>query len=725
MDGIEGKPAPSGADAGESLDAAQPEDDARPLAEPDEPAEVRTDGPVNDPSDPPSGDPTSELPSTGTTGTTYATGSDAASAAALPGGNGTNGPDATLVLGGAAAAEGRTTGPLPRIAGPAAAMPRPVTPTSGTEVARSSTAGSADEPVAGRHFRAPAEGNGGRPRSVLALAALPVVALALFLGAWAIDTAALSGQVQRNVEVAGRPVGGLGEESLPDVMTDIADEVTARRVTIVSGDKSYETTAGEIGLELDEDATADAALDAGRKDSLLARPIAWAKSFFSPRDVPVRYMVSEPTVTAHLLELQGADVVKATNPTISLNDQGWVRVPGKPGRGIDSQAVVDQLPEAAAATRRGDIEIEAGPADVAPAITDERAQEVADQANQVTAGGLEVTAGEVTRTVPAEQLRTWIGPTSESGELELAINGDAVNQALPQVFADLAAEPKNATVALTGNGPTVTPSQQGITCCGADSADKIWAAMTGGQPGVALTATVTEPELTSAEAEGLGIEQPVCGNNAWRNGAPTTAGPGFTTYYEPGQPRVTNIHRIAEIVDGTLLLPGQTFSMNGTVGQRTTAKGFVEAGAIANGQHVDEVGGGVSQFATTTFNAAYFCGLDITTYQAHSEYFSRYPRGREATMGHPAPDLAFVNDTPYGILIDTSYTSTSVTVTMWSTPYASGAQTGISESASGNCTVVTTTRTITYPDKPPASDTFRATYRPGAGLGCNGPLPAP
>jgi vancomycin resistance protein YoaR len=144
----------------------------------------------------------------------------------------------------------------------------------------------------------------------------------------------------------------------------------------------------------------------------------------------------------------------------------------------------------------------------------------------------------------------------------------------------------------------------------------------------------------------------------------------------------------------------------------------VEAGAIREGVHVDEVGGGVSQFATTTFNAAYFAGLDIPTYQAHTEYFSRYPRGREATMGYPNPDLRIRNNTPYGILIWTSYTASSLTVTMYSSPYATGEQTGISESSNGACQVVTTTRTRTFPDGHTENDTFRAQYRPGEGLTC-------
>jgi hypothetical protein len=93
-------------------------------------------------------------------------------------------------------------------------------------------------------------------------------------------------------------------------------------------------------------------------------------------------------------------------------------------------------------------------------------------------------------------------------------------------------------------------------------------------------------------------------------------------------------------------------------------------------------------------------------------------------MGYPNPDLVIENNTPYGVLIWTSYTDTSLTVTMYSTPYARAEQTAIGESGSGQCTNVETTRTRTYPDGRRETDTFRATYRPGAGIDCNGnPLP--
>ena len=616
----------------------------------------------------------------------------------------------TLVLGGAAAAEGRTTGPNPRIAGPAAPNSRP----DGDPTTEESA------PDRGRHFSPRGFTLADRNWLPVALAGIPILLLVLLIGGWAVDTAALSGQVMRNVEISGRSVGGLGEASLPEVMDEIDAEIADRPVIVTSGDRRYETTAGEMGLTLDSDATSEAALDAGRSDSLFTRPFTWAASFFSPRTVDVEYTVAESQVFTKLFELQANDIVGSQNPTIQRGEQGWVLVPGVNGEGVDPAVVSAELPTAAEADPTGAIEIEADRVPIAPQFTDEEAQALADRANTMTANGITLTAGDASRQVSAEQLSTWIAPTTTDGELDLVIQPDVVNAELAALFADVSAEPVDATFDLQNGTPVVVPSQQGITCCGPTSPDLIWQALNAGETTAAVEVTVTDPEVTTEEAQGLGIVGPVGGNHAWRDGGPTTAGAGFTTYHDCCAARVTNIHRMADIVRGTIVLPGETFSINDTVGERTADKGFVSAGAIAQGEHVDEIGGGVSQFATTTFNAAYFAGLDIPVYQAHSEYFSRYPLGREATMGYPNPDLQFTNNTPYGIMIWTSYTDTSLTVTLYSTPHATGEQTGISEEMEGQCRIVTTTRTRTWPDGRTENDTFRARYRPGPNLDCNG-----
>ncbi|MEO7556479.1 MAG: VanW family protein, partial [Acidimicrobiales bacterium] len=125
----------------------------------------------------------------------------------------------------------------------------------------------------------------------------------------------------------------------------------------------------------------------------------------------------------------------------------------------------------------------------------------------------------------------------------------------------------------------------------------------------------------------------------------------------------------------TLLKPGETFSLNGTVGERTKANGFTEGYVINDGILTQDLGGGVSQMATTTFNAMFFAGFEDVEHKPHSFYIDRYPIGREATVAWGAIDLRFTNDTPYGVLIQsvvtpsTPTTSGVATVSMYSTKW--------------------------------------------------------
>jgi vancomycin resistance protein YoaR len=130
---------------------------------------------------------------------------------------------------------------------------------------------------------------------------------------------------------------------------------------------------------------------------------------------------------------------------------------------------------------------------------------------------------------------------------------------------------------------------------------------------------------------------------------------------------LTNIHRAADLMDNTLVLPGKVFSMNKEVGERTGARGFAQGYVISGGRLEVDFGGGVSQLATTTFNAAFFAGLEDVEHHPHSFYISRYPEGREATVAWGAKDLRFRNDTDTGIFVTTSYTNSSVTVRIWGT----------------------------------------------------------
>ena len=124
-----------------------------------------------------------------------------------------------------------------------------------------------------------------------------------------------------------------------------------------------------------------------------------------------------------------------------------------------------------------------------------------------------------------------------------------------------------------------------------------------------------------------------------------------------------------------MLKPDDEFSLNGIVGERTAENGFTEGFIISDGVFKEDFGGGVSQVATTTFNAMFFAGLKDIEHKPHSFYIDRYPVGREATVAWPYVDLRFQNDTPYGVLVEafikpsTPSSSGSMTVRMWSTKY--------------------------------------------------------
>jgi VanW like protein len=111
----------------------------------------------------------------------------------------------------------------------------------------------------------------------------------------------------------------------------------------------------------------------------------------------------------------------------------------------------------------------------------------------------------------------------------------------------------------------------------------------------------------------------------------TTVVSRFTTYFESGQPRVINIRRAARLLDRQVILPGQVFSMNAALGRRTRARGFVPAPMISGGVLVDSVGGGISQVATSLYNAAFFAGLRLIAHTLSNGTRSYYLLGRTGT----------------------------------------------------------------------------------------------
>jgi vancomycin resistance protein YoaR len=142
----------------------------------------------------------------------------------------------------------------------------------------------------------------------------------------------------------------------------------------------------------------------------------------------------------------------------------------------------------------------------------------------------------------------------------------------------------------------------------------------------------------------------------------------YSTPYSGTYDRIRNLQLGTELVDGTTLGPGATFSFNSVVGARTLERGFRPAPAIIHNEYKDDVGGGVSQVATTIFNAAWEAGLKITARTAHTLYISRYPLGRDATVNYPDVDLKFENDTDNWLYVQGVVTDGGITIRLMGAP---------------------------------------------------------
>ena len=215
----------------------------------------------------------------------------------------------------------------------------------------------------------------------------------------------------------------------------------------------------------------------------------------------------------------------------------------------------------------------------------------------------------------------------DAGVLVPQLRSGMLAKQLSGLVSGNGAEPVDAEIRLLAGKPRVIPAKPGVSFeqSEVDAAFLDLVVRPEGERVMEVPAAVVEPEFTTEDAEALGIKKEVS---------------VFTTYFPYAEYRNINIGRAAELVDGTIVAPGETFSLNGTVGERTAENGFTTGFVISNGIFKEDLGGGVSQMATTTFNAAFFAGMTDVEHKTHSFYIDRYPVGREATVAWPTVDLA-------------------------------------------------------------------------------------
>ena len=184
------------------------------------------------------------------------------------------------------------------------------------------------------------------------------------------------------------------------------------------------------------------------------------------------------------------------------------------------------------------------------------------------------------------------------------------------------------------------------------AAQPLWDAAANGDT-VTIPATLTQPEMTQER-----LQQHLLADKL---ATKTTSLSGSSSN------RITNVKLAAEKINGVILQPGQTFSYNDVVGQRTKANGFKEAGAYSNGQVVQEVGGGICQVSSTLYYCAMVSNLKINTRTCHYFPVAYIEPGMDAAVSWGGPEFKFTNNRDYPIEIKAYVQNGSVTVEIWGT----------------------------------------------------------
>ncbi len=296
------------------------------------------------------------------------------------------------------------------------------------------------------------------------------------------------------------------------------------------------------------------------------------------------------------------------------------------------QAVIDGYLVA-----RGPIDVPT--AAVEPAVSaDGLDQAMTEIAEPAVSGPVVIRVGEKKVNLPVSAYAPALVVRVEEDELQPDIDPEKLAKPLTDSTTGIGKKAVDATVKVENGKAVVVPGKEGVGLQPKEMAVKLVPAITetGDARSVEIEAKVVDPEFTTEDAKKLKIKEKIS---------------SFSTYFPYAEYRNVNQGRAAELIDGTILEPGETFSLNDTVGERTVANGFTKGTVINGGVFREELGGGVSQVATTSYNAGFFGGMDDVEHHPHAFYIDRYPMGREATVYYGNLDMRFRNPTDYGVLI--------------------------------------------------------------------------
>jgi vancomycin resistance protein YoaR len=482
---------------------------------------------------------------------------------------------------------------------------------------------------------------------VVGLACLPLLVFALFFARFT-----ASGRILGKVRIAGADVSGRSRNEAEQLVSERGRALARNKLRLALGSASTELSAAELGIAIDVANSTARAASAGRTGDVFANAFQYLRSFFVEQRLAAALEVDHARFGQ---AMDRAEAALVDDPPfageLTIEGKKPVVHPARRGRKISQNAALTAISEAFARGRT-DAPIALRADWVEPRLVAGSLERAERLAERLLAGPVTLSAGSRRLKLEPAELGALLVSRVRDGELELELDAARLDTWLSTERAAIEVEARDAHFEVSAADEVkIVPSEPGVRLVRDDVARALWsAASSETRQGELPLSHEPQPARSTEQARELGVRQLVG---------------TFTTRHPCCQPRVENIHRVATLLDGLLVEPGQTVSVNAIVGPRTQKNGFVLAPSIEDGEMVDTVGGGVSQFATTFFNALFRAGYDIIERKPHTYWFPRYPMGIEATLSWPHPDIVFKNDSQAGLLVKTSFTDRTVTVKLY------------------------------------------------------------
>jgi len=494
-----------------------------------------------------------------------------------------------------------------------------------------------------------------KPRVVL-FALLPIALFLLPAGVFWVDRSIAEGEIPRNVSIVGIDVSGLSYDDAMATVQAYERQLQTTPADFSVNDRTFRLDPASVGVGLDEEAAVTEAMNQRSEGGPVSRFFSWVGGFNESVDIPVRVTMDRLAINEQLTTWQDEAIANpAYEGAVAVTDGEVVVEYPRAGERVEIEPAVEVVVETLSSLvdRRARIPV----TDHQPVVTDSDVDAAAAQVRRIIASDVTLSNDDIdySQTFSPDEIARAVYTEINTNPVavEILLDEAVVIDLLEPHRSEIELPPVSAefSVKLSDSSVTIMPSRHGTLMDVPAVTAAMMKAAQGSKTGPFPVAQGDEPRLTTEEAQAYG---------------PLGLVSKFTTD-TPGENRVHNIHLMADAVDETTIFPGETFSINDIVGQRTLAKGYLEDCAIIGGEVICEgstvnIGGGVSQFATTLYNAVFYGCYEDVEHQPHSLYFSKYPKVIEATMGYPSPDVKFRNNSEAPVIIRTRYSDTQVSV---------------------------------------------------------------